>query len=1032
MNVSTPFIRRPVATILLSIGLFVAGAVSYLFLPVAPLPNIDIPAIVVFANRPGADPATMANSIAAPLERRLGDIGGVSEVTSVNSTGASTIVVLFDFNRNIDGAAHDVQAAINAAQADLPSDLPTRPFYKKINPADTPIITIGLSSDTLSPGQVYDAADTIMAQRLSQVEGVSQVQIQGGQTPAVRVQLDPGALRAAGISAEDVLTAIRNANVLEPTGNFEGPRRSVEISVNGQITRATDYGRIVLKAHNGAILRLSDVAHVIDGVTNTRLAAWQGRTPAIILEVSKVAGANIIQTVDRIRKILPQLTKWIPPDIKVTVLDDRTSTIRASTGDVQITLLITGVLVLLTVIIFLRRVAATFAAAVTVPLSIAGTLCGMWAMGFSLNNYSLMAITISVGFVVDDAIVMIENITRMREQGMSPMAAAFAGSRQIGFTVISISLSLVAVFIPLLFMGGILGSIFHEFAFTLTFAIAISAVVSLTLTPMVCARIVDKMPTGRLGRIDASIERFFQRVLASYGSGLVWALRHRRLMVTLTFATIIATVWLYAVVPKGFLVEQDTGLLTGTTIGAPSVSFGEMERLQQRVVDIILKDKAVAAVSSTVGVAYGFDSQNRGDLYVTLKPLNQRDAKAREVIARLRPKLETVPGLKTVLFAAQDIRGGGRSGGAQYQFLVLDGNLKELQEWTAKIEKALRKIPGFQDVTSDQDIGAPQLNITINRQAASRLQVSVASIDNALDNAFSQRQISTIYADRNQYKVVLETLPWLQQDPHYLDHVYVAADTGLPVPLSSVISTSYGTAPLTVRHEGQVPASTISFNLDKSISIGTAIVKAKQVATDLGLPPSVHTDFAGNAKWASDSLKSEPALILAALLSIYIVLGVLYESLLHPLTILSTLPSAGVGALLAVLVTGTDFGVMSIIGIVLLMGIVKKNAIMLVDFALEAQRDRGMTPDEAIHEACIERFRPIIMTTLAAICGALPLALAWGTGAELRRPLGIAIVGGLIVSQALTLYTTPVIYLALEKLVRRRRMPIVHAPAPAE
>jgi multidrug efflux pump len=1029
MNFSAPFIARPIATILLSIGLFVAGSVAYLFLPVAPLPNIDIPVIVVFANRPGADPATMANSIAAPLERHLGEIGGVSEVTSVNSSGASTIIVVFDFNRNIDGAAHDVQAAINAAQADLPSDLPTRPFFKKINPADSPIITIGLASDTLSPGQVYDAADTIMAQRLSQVQGVSQVQIEGGQTPAVRVQLDPGALRAAGISAQDVLTAIKNANVLEPTGDFDGRARTEEIAVNGQITRATDYGHIVLKAHNGAVLRLSDVAHVVDGVTNTRLAAWQGRTPAIILNVSKVAGANIIQTVDRVRALLPQLTKWLPPDIRVTVLDDRTSTIRASTGDVQITLMITGVLVLLTVLIFLRRVAATFAAAVTVPLSIAGTLVGMWAMGFSLNNYSLMAITISVGFVVDDAIVMIENITRLREQGMAPMAAALLGSRQIGFTVISISLSLVAVFIPLLFMGGILGSIFHEFAFTLTFAIAISALVSLTLTPMVCARIVDTAPAGRLGRMDRAIERFFQRVLASYERGLIWALAHRWLMLALTLGTVVMTIWLYMVVPKGFLVEQDTGLLTGSTIGAPSVSFGEMARLQQRVVDLILKDPAVATVNSSVGVAYGFDSQNRGQISVTLKPLADRDAKAGAVIARLRPKLDSVPGLKTVLFAAQDIRGGGRSGGAQYQFLVLDDNLKELQTWTAKIEKRLRLEPGFNDVTSDQDLGAPQVNVTIDRQAAARLQVSVAAIDNALDNSFSQRQISTIYSDRNQYKVVLETLPWLQQDPHYLDHVYVAANTGTPVPLSSVVTVSYGTAPLTVRHEGQLPASSVSFNLDKSMPLGTAIVRAKAAAAELGMPPSVHTDFAGNAKWASDSLKSEPALILAALLSIYIVLGVLYESLLHPLTILSTLPSAGVGALLAVLITGSDFGVMSIIGIVLLMGIVKKNAIMLVDFALEAQRERGMTPEQAIHEACIERFRPIIMTTLTAICGALPLALAWGTGAELRRPLGVAIVGGLIVSQALTLYTTPVVYLALERLVRRRRVRIVHAPA---
>jgi multidrug efflux pump len=1028
VNFSAPFIARPVATILLSIGLFVAGAVAYFFLPVAPLPNIDIPAIVVFTNRPGADPATMANSIAAPLERHLGAIGGVSEVTSINSTGASNVIVIFDFNKDIEGAAHDVQAAINATQADLPSDLPLRPFYKKINPADTPIITIGLSSDTLAPSQVYDAADTILAQRLSQVEGVSQVQIQGGQTPAVRVQLDPGALRAAGISSQDVLTAIKNANVLEPTGNFEGPQRSEQIDINGQISRAADYGRIVLRAHNGAVLRLSDVAHVIDSVTNTRLAAWQGRTPAIILNVSKIAGANIIQTVDRVRQILPQLTKWISPEIHVTVLDDRTSTIRASTNDVQITLLITGFLVIMVVAIFLRRAAATFAAAVTVPLSIAGTLVGMWAMGFSLNNYSLMAITISVGFVVDDAIVMIENITRMREQGMAPMAAAIAGARQIGFTVISISLSLVAVFIPLLFMGGILGSIFHEFAFTLTFAIGISALVSLTLTPMVCARMIDTAPTGRMKRFDDAIERVFQRILASYGRGLDWALRRRFLMLLLTFGTIVMTIWLYGVVPKGFLVEQDTGLLSGTTIAAPSVSFAEMSRLQQRVADVILKDPGVAAVSSSVGVAYGFDSANRGQISVTLKPLAQR-AGAKAIIARLRPQLNSVPGLRTVLFAAQDIRGGGRSGGAQYQFLVLDANLPELNTWTTKIENALRHEPGFSDVTSDQDIGAPEVALNIDRTAAARLQVSVAAIDNALANAFSQRQISTIYEQRNQYKVVLETLPWLQQDPHYLDHVYVAANTGTQVPLSSVVTTSYSTSPLTVRHEGEMPTSSISFNLDPSLSLGTAMPRAQALAASLNPPPSLHTDFAGNAKWASDSLKSEPALLVAALLSIYIVLGVLYESLLHPLTILSTLPSAGVGALLAVLITGSDFGVMSIIGIVLLMGIVKKNAIMLVDFALEAQRDRGMSPDEAIREACIERFRPIIMTTLAAICGALPLALAWGTGAELRRPLGVAIVGGLIVSQALTLYTTPVVYLALERLVRRRRAPIVHAPA---
>ena len=1032
MNVSAPFIMRPVATILLSLGLFVAGVVAYLNLPVASLPNLDIPAIVIFAARPGADPATMANSVAAPLERRLADIGGITEINSINSTGNSLVVAVFDFDRDIEGAAHDVQSAINAAQADLPSDLPLRPFFKKINPTDSPVITIALSSSTLSISQIYDAADTVLAQRLSQIKGVSRVQIDGGQTPAVRVQLDPGALRAAGISSDDVLTAIRNANVLQPTGSFQGPKRSEEILINGQISRATDFGRVVLKAHNGAVLRLSDVAHVYDSVTNTRLAAWNGHDQAIILKISKIAGANVIETVDRVRAALPQLAKWISPEIHMKVLDDRTTTIRASTGDVQITLLITGVLVLLTVFLFLRRIAATLAAAVTVPLSLAGTACGMWAMGFSLNNYSLMAITISVGFVVDDAIVMIENIARLREQGMAPLPAAIAGARQIGFTVLSITLSLIAVFIPLLFMGSILGKIFHEFAFTLTIAISVSAIVSLTLTPMVCARVVDKPLTGRLRRMDDAMERWLQSTVRFYMRGLEWSLDHRKIMLGVTILTVVVTFWLYGAVPKGFLVEEDTGLLSGHTIASTSVSFEEMRRLQGKIVDIILRDPAVETVSSSVGVADGFSTQNRGDLDVALKPLSQRHVSAAAVIARLRPQFTKIAGLRTILTSVQDIRGGGRGGTAEYEFVLLDDNLPELTAWTQKVETRLQHEPGFAEVSSDQDVGAPQANIEIDRQAAARLQVSVAAIDDALDNAFSQRQISTIYTERNQYKVVLETLPWLQSDPHYLDHVYVAANTGVPVPLSSLTTLSFGTAPLRVTHEGQLPASDISFNLDRGLPLATALERVKTVIASMGPPPSLHMDFSGNSKWVEDSLSKEPALILAALLSIYIVLGVLYESLIHPITILSSLPSAGVGALLAVLITGTDFGIMSVIGIVLLMGIVKKNAIMLVDFALEAQRERGMTPEQAIREACVERFRPIIMTTLAALCGAMPLAVAWGTGAETRQPLGIAIVGGLIVSQALTLYTTPVVYLMLERRVRGVRGRIVHAPAAAE
>jgi multidrug efflux pump len=1033
MNFSTPFILRPVATILLSIGLMLSGIVAYRFLPVAALPSVDIPTIIVFAVRPGADPETMANSIAAPLERHLGEIAGVTEITSTSAIGNTSVVIQFDIDRDINGAAHDVQAAINAATVDLPADLPTRPYYRKFNPADAPIMQIALSSATLSTAQIYDAADTILAQRLSQSAGVAQVGINGAEKPAVRIRLDPVRLAAAGLSAQDVYTAIKGANVLEPLGGFQGPDTSESIGINGQMWQARQYRPLVIKTGNGAILRLSDVASVINGTANTRLAAWDGKQPAILLTITKESGANVIQTADGLRALLPQLMRWLPPDIQVSVISDRTTTIRASVADVQYTMLITIVLVLMVVLIFMRRLIPTLAAAVTVPLSISGTLAGMWFMGYTIDNFSLMALTVSVGFVVDDAIVMIENIVRHAERGMPPLQAAILGARQIGFTVMSISISLVAVFIPLIFMGGILGRLFHEFAMTLTMAIAISAVVSLTLTPMICGRYMSvAAPSGGHGRLWHGIDRVLTWVERFYISTLNWALAHRVFMLLVTLLTVVLTIRMYGLVPKGFMPQQDTGIIMGGTQADSNVSFQTMEDRQRHAVDVLLSDPAIDTVASSVGVNSGWSSMNRGGLTISLKPLRERGITSDAVIDRLRDKLAKVDGIQTFLFSAQDLRGGGRQGGSSFQYALVTPDLAAMRYWAIALEEKLKTTPGIVDVTSDQDRAGPQVNVTIDRDAAARLGVRTTDIDNALNNAYSQRQVSTIYAQRNQYKVVLEIDPKLQIDPSLLDRLYVGATGGTQVPLSAVARFERGTAPLAVRHQGQFPAATISFNLAPGVALGTAETAVENATLELRMPEDVRTSFAGNAQFLQKSLATQPLLIAAALISIYIVLGVLYESLLHPLTIISTLPSAGLGALLALWVTGTELSVMGMIGIILLMGIVKKNAIMMVDFALEQERRFGLPPYEAIHAACLERFRPITMTTLAALLGALPLAFAFGTGSELRRPLGIAIVGGLIVSQMLTLYTTPVVYLALERLAGRRKAIPQAGPVSAE
>ncbi|MFN3658856.1 MAG: efflux RND transporter permease subunit [Pseudolabrys sp.] len=1020
MNFSRPFIARPIGTTLMAVGLFLTGAVAYDFLPVASLPSVEFPTISVSASRPGADPNVMAATVAAPLERRLGEISGVTELTSTSSLGLTRVTVQFDLSRNIDGAARDVQAALNAALSDLPGDMPTLPNFRKMNPSAAPILILALTSKTMQGSAIYDAADSVIAQRLSQVEGVADVTVAGSEQPAIRVRVDPTRVAAMGLSLENVRTAIANSNATGPLGSFDGDTRAVSIGINEQLRNAADYDPVVVKSVDGTVIRLSSVASIRPSVRNSRSAGWFNREPSVLLIITKQANANVIDTVDRIYDLLPELKPWVPAGLDISVLSDRTQTIRASVHDMQLTLGATILLVMLVVFVFLRRAAATAAAGVTVPLSLAGTCAAMWAAGFSINNLSLMALAISVGFVVDDAIVMIENMFRNLEKGMSPLRAALTGARQIGFTVVSISVSLIAAFIPLLFMGGIVGRLFREFSVTLAFAIAVSLVISLSVTPMICAYFVRRPPSKNETWLDRRVEGALSRMLRFYDRTLTFTLDHRALTMIVFVATIALTVGLYIKTPKGYFPQDDTGLIFGGTQASTDISFDAMMKLQQQAMDIVLADPAVAGLGSSVG-ASGFNaSVNRGRLFISLKPIAERgNVSTQAVVARLRNRLNQVPGIRVFMVPAQDLRVGGRQSDSQFQFTLWSADIDALQSWVPRVVERVKQVPGIVDVTTDREQGGLQASIGIDRVAAARLGVRIQDIDSALNNAFAQRQISTIYTQRNQYRVILEVDRPFQRDPTDLANIYVPGNGGNQVPLSAVAKVERGIAPLVVNHQGLFPSTTLTYSLAPGVMLEAATNAVSQTVAELHMPDSIRADFAGDIQAFRQSAGAQPLLLLAALVAVYIVLGVLYESLAHPLTIISTLPSAGLGALLALQLFGAELTVIAFIGIILLIGIVKKNGIMMVDFALEGERRRGLSPERAIHEACLARFRPILMTTLAAMLGAVPLLMAIGPGSELRRPLGITIIGGLLVSQVLTLYTTPVIYLLLDKLHRR-------------
>jgi multidrug efflux pump len=1045
MSVSSPFIFRPIATSLLGVAVMLGGILGYFLLPVASLPQVDFPTIQVTTQLPGANAETIASLVTAPLERQFGQIPALATMSSSSSFGVSQITLQFELNREIDAAAQDVQSAINAAGSTLPRNLPYPPVYSKVNPADAPVLTLALTSPVISLRQMSDLADTLIAQRLSEVTGVGHVSVQGGLKPAIRIQADLARLASYGIALEDLRTAIVAANVAGPKGSLDGAQQSYTIAANDQVTGIETYRNLIIAYRSGAPVMLRDVADVIDGLENSKVGGWYQNVPAVIIDIQRQPGANVIETVRRVGQELPRLQRVMPKGVSLAVVQDRTGTIRASVHDVQFTLILSVGLVVLVVFIFLRTIRATVIAGVALPLSLIATFGVMWFCSFSLDNLSLMALTIGTGFVIDDAIVMIENIVRHMEEGEPPFEAALNGAKEIGFTVISLTVSLVAVFIPLLFMSGIVGRMFREFALTLTVAVITSAAVSLTLTPMMCSRLLrqplaGERRVGAVGALTRQLNRVVERAVDSYQASLEWVLRHERATLLVTIATLIATIWLYVIVPKGFLPIQDTGLIKAVTEAGPEVSYAEMQRLQRDVVDAIRRDPDVTGVISVVGVTPMNPTPNAGRLAITLKPRDQRMSFVTDVIERLKRTIASVPGMTVYFQPVQDIQISTRSSRALFQYTLASTDAAEVSHWAGALVTRLREDPLFRDVASEAQEGGLRVDVKVDREKAGRLGVSMQAISDTLNDAFGQRQISTIFGQANQYRVILEAMPEYQRDPSTLSKLYLPAGTTttqatlssstsnlalLPtnatnlVPLDAVATVERTTAALAIGHHDQFPAVTVSFNLAPGASLGDAVAAISAAENDIDMPASVVGTYAGDTAEFASSLAGEPWLILAAVVTIYIVLGMLYESFIHPLTILSTLPSAGVGALVAMMMFGQDLSIIALIGIVLLMGIVKKNAIMMIDFALEAERVGGMTPPEAILQACLLRFRPIMMTTLAALFGALPLALETGAGSELRFPLGITIIGGLLLSQLLTLYTTPVIYLALDRLHRR-------------